>query len=93
MGGDLLGRLQSYIEQLDSRHHPRHHTAALGFDGIHGASGQDHFHGLGLPRQACQTLGTTGTGQHAKLHFRQTETRVVSGDDEVAHQRQFEATA
>ena len=66
-------------------------TGLLGFSGIHLATGQAHFHGLGLADGAGQALGAADTGQHAQVDLRLAEAGIVGGIDEVADHCQFAA--
>ncbi|MNQ90315.1 hypothetical protein D3C85_1056510 [compost metagenome] len=91
--GDLRRHLQRLVEDAFGRHHAADQPAALGFPRVHQAPGQAQVHGLGLADGAGQALGAAGARQGADLDLRLAEARVVGGDEQVAHHRQFAATA
>ncbi|MNE41244.1 hypothetical protein D3C80_1353040 [compost metagenome] len=90
---DQRGDFQRFIQQLIARHDTRHDAATFRFHGIDQAAAQAHFHGLGLAHGAGQALGAAHARQHAEVDFRLAESGVVTGQNEIAHQRQLTAAA
>src|SRR5690554_1146477 len=88
---DLSG-LEGFLQQLIHREDLGHQARLFGFLGVHLATGQAHFHGLGLADGAGQALGAADSGQYAQVDFRLAEAGVVGGIDEVADHRQLATT-
>ncbi len=91
--GNAGGRRHRLFEQFVGGHDARNEAGALGFLSVDVARGEAHFHRLGLGDRARQALGATGTGQDAEADFGLAKLRIVGGQDDVAHHRQFAAAA
>ena len=90
---DLRGGLHRLFNQGLRRDDPADQTTAFSLGGLHETAGQMHVHRLGLAHGAGQALGAAKARNDAKVDFGLAELGSIGSDDEIAHHRQFAATA
>src|SRR5207248_4244768 len=90
--GDLPRDRAAVLEKLLPRQHGVDEAQLEGPLRIHPVAGEDHLFGAELADEAHQALGAAEARTDAEGHFRQTEPRVLAGEDHVAGHRQLEAS-
>jgi hypothetical protein len=89
--GDLGGEFERGVEHLLVGHDPIDETDALGLGGGDDPAGVDQLARLAEPDEARQTVGSAGRRDDAERDLRLAELRALTGDAQVAGDRQLAA--
>lgn len=91
--GDRLGDRERLFEEGFRGHHAGDQPGPLRFRGVHHPAREHQVHRLRLPHGPREPLRTAHAGDDAEVDLGLTELRVLGGDQQIAHHRQFAAAA